>query len=284
MRKPDCVLVRLGEAALKSPQVQKKFFEILMQNIKAALGENYKIEVNPNRIFVYGDAERIVPALKKVFGITSLSPAWTCFSGLSEIKLMAVDIAEQVLKLNPKNSFAIRARRSGRHKFSSQTIAEEVGAAIKRVTGAKVNLSKPEKEIFIECRSRKTYIFTKKIRCEGGLPLGTSGKVVIPMASENYGVAAWLMMKRGCEIIMIANKSNSKKFEKMINGIKKWHIGREMKITVAHDIYKTALESGNPIATGETADKKMKKTHAFRPIFFLSKKEINDIAKKIKSI
>ncbi len=282
MRNPGCVLVRVGEIALKSPQVQRKFFGTLLHNMKAALGFlPYKIETNPNRIFVYGDSERIILALKRVFGITSLSPAWTCFSGISEIKLLAVDIAEE-MKLNPKNSFAVRARRSGRHKFSSQTIAEEVGAAIKRVTGAKVDLSNPDKEISIECRSRKTYIFTEKIKCEGGLPLGISGKVVVPLTSEKDAVAAWLMMKRGCEIIIIINEKNLKRFSKLVEGLKSWHIGSEMKIIIGTG--KTAEEiakSGVPIATGETAGKKIKKAHAFRPIFFLEKKEIDEIANKI---
>lgn len=281
MRKQDCVLVRVGELALKSPQVQRNFFGTLLENIRIALeGIEYKIEINPNRIFVYGDAGRIILALKKVFGITSLSPAWTCFSGLNDIKLLATDIAES-LGLTAENSFAIRARRSGRHKFSSQTIAEEVGAAIKRVTNAKVDLTKPDKEIFIECRSRKTYIFTEKIKCEGGMPLGVSGRVVVLLHNAKDAVAAWLMMKRGCELVLVVGEGKYG----IINVLKKWHIGKEIKIIAStkSTVFEIAKNEKIPIATGEVFGKKImaEEQLIFRPIFFFDKKEINEIAKKM---
>ncbi len=217
MRDPECVLVRLGEIALKSPQVQKKMFAILMQNMRAVLeGLEYSMETNPNRIFIYTkQIPEAVERARKVFGVTSVSPAWTCFSGLNDIRMLASDIASDVLKLNEKKSFAIRAHRVGRHKFSSKEIAEEAGAAVKRVTGAKVDLTKPDHEIQIEARSRKTYMFVEKVIAVGGMPVGASGGIVSSIENSFDAAAAWLMMKRGCEILAITSGEDTELAEKL---------------------------------------------------------------------
>src|SRR3989338_9629536 len=208
MRPPDCILVRLGELALKSDQVQRKWFRILLENIHAGLKEagiEYRLEINPNRIFVFTkQIPEAIAVLKKVFGIVSLSSAWQCHSDLAEIRNLSADIAEQVLKLNEKKSFAISARRAGHHKFSSKLIAEEAGAAVKRITNAAVDLSKPENEIEIECRSRNTYIFTEKISAVGGLPLGTGGKVLALLEKKEDALAALMVARRGCELVLLA--------------------------------------------------------------------------------
>jgi len=192
-------------------------FGMLLENVGAALdGKEYSMETNPNRIFIYtkqiGEA---VERIKKVFGVTSVSPCWTCFSGLNDIRMLASDIASDVLKISEKESFAIRAHRVGRHKFSSKEVAEEAGAAVKRVTGAKVELSKPKKEIFIETRSRKTYAFVDKIPCAGGMPVGTAGKIISPVENPADAAAAWLMMKRGCEVVVLIDEKNKKLAEKL---------------------------------------------------------------------
>ena len=101
MREPDCVLLRMGESALKSEQVQAKWDRILQENIRAALaGASVKadLESNPNRIFIYtGQINEAIKALGKVFGITSMSKAWMTQSRLDDIGNLAVDVAKEVL-------------------------------------------------------------------------------------------------------------------------------------------------------------------------------------------
>ncbi|MFQ6009808.1 MAG: THUMP domain-containing protein [Candidatus Aenigmatarchaeota archaeon] len=220
MRKHDCLLLRVGEAALKSEQVQRKWNRILLENIRAALkGIDYDIQINPSRFFVYTKSiKRVQNRLKRVFGITSVSPCWVCRSELDEISRLAVDVARKI-RVKKGTSFAIRTRRAGRHKFTSRAIAENAGAAVLRATKARVNLTKPKKEIFIECRSSKTYIFTEKIPAVGGLPLGTAGKMLAIVRDKRDMVAAWLMMRRGAELVVIGNAGK----------LRKWHIGKELK-------------------------------------------------------
>jgi tRNA uracil 4-sulfurtransferase len=227
MRDPDCILVRVGEQALKSEQVQKKWMGILLDNIRATLQKKkikFSFGLNPNRIFIYTTERRKVKlVLRKIFGITSFSECWKCHSGLDEIKLLAVDLAEHI-KIGKRTSFAIRARRAGWHKFSSRTVAEEAGAAVKRVTNAPVNLSKPRKEIFIETRSRNTYMFIKKESGVGGVPLGTGGQVCTILKGRRDLLASWLIMRRGCTMNAVV------KNKELLNKMKKWHLGKRVRI------------------------------------------------------
>ncbi|MFQ6020759.1 MAG: THUMP domain-containing protein [Candidatus Aenigmatarchaeota archaeon] len=213
--KPDCLLIRVGEQALKSKQVQKRFNKILLNNINSVIKD--RIEKGHNRIFIYTkNIKKTENILKRIFGITSFSPAYVCDSNLNDIKKLSLKIAKKF----KFKTFAIRVRRSGKHIFNSQRIAEEVGDVIRKKLKVKVNLSKPDKEIFIECKSKKTYIFTKKIIGPGGFPLGTAGRVFGIIENKQDIVAAWLIMKKGCELTLNKNSRI----------LKKWHIGRKLKI------------------------------------------------------
>ena len=106
-------------------------------------------------------------------------------------------------------SFAIRARRSGNHPFSSADIGKTCGDAVwsaleKEGKHPGVNLSSPDKEIFVEMRQNLAYVYLETFKGVGGLPLGTQGSMVVLMSGGlDSPVAAWLMMKRGVMIIPV---------------------------------------------------------------------------------
>ena len=231
MKKPECILIRIGESALKSKQVQRIWFGILVKNIKNSLDEKkikYKLITSKNRIFIYTKTiKKTSNILKKIYGITSFSPCYTCFANLNDMKILACEIAKK-MKLSNKTSFAVRPRRAGKHKFSSRTIAEEVGAAIKRTTDAKVDLSNPEHTFYIEVRSRRVYIFTERIAAAGGLPIGTGGKVLALIKNKEDIKAAKLITKRGCELILIY-AAPDKSVQPFMLLIEKFYLGRRLR-------------------------------------------------------
>lgn len=200
------IIVRYGEIGVKSPRVRRRFENKLISNIKNKL--DCKIEINQGRIFVYPQNFKTAEAtLSKVIGIVSYSPAVctkTDFDTIEETLSKYVDdlISEDLF--NENKSFAVRGRRVGTHEFTSQEIAGFCGSVIVKKTGAPVNLSKPDFEFFVEVRDDKTYIFHQKMEGLGGLPLGTQGKVVALLSGGiDSPVAAFLMMKRGCEVIAL---------------------------------------------------------------------------------
>ena len=83
-------------------------------------------------------------------------------------------------------------------------MAGHCGGVVRSVVQAPVDLTNPDLTIFVEIREGDTYIFHEKIKGPGGLPLGTQGKVVVLLSSGiDSPVAAYMMMKRGCEVVAL---------------------------------------------------------------------------------
>jgi len=190
------ILVRYSEIFLKSPPVFRRFEDLLVGNIKRVLrGKDFRLEKGRGRIYIYTPKpESLAKKLKYVFGIYSFSPAF-CLKTTSplEIKKFVKETYEK--EIGENQSFALRVRTEG--EISSQKLAAEVGEGIKR----KVNLDSPDKEIFIEVKEGKTYIFDEIIKGLGGMPVGSSGSVLSLISGGiDSPVASWMMMKRGCRV------------------------------------------------------------------------------------
>ena len=202
----DLIIARYGEIGVKSSGVRSQFEKRLVKNIKATF--DCSVDRNQGRIYIYPKQfDEGIEKLNMVFGVVSYSPAVSTqftFDKLNETLTYYVEqlISENVLDINTK--FAIKCRRVGTHDVSSQEIAAYCGSVVKNVVDAPVDLSNPDLTIFVEVRDDDAYIFHEKIKGPGGLPLGTQGKVVCLISSGiDSPVAAYLMMKRGCEVIAL---------------------------------------------------------------------------------
>src|SRR5690606_18535410 len=92
-------------------------------------------------------------------------------------------------------TYAVRAKRTGSHPFSSYDVQQLLGAALN--PGAKVDLGNPEVEVEVEIRDRGVHFFSGRQPGLGGLPLGVEGKAVCLLSGGfDSAVAAWLMLKR----------------------------------------------------------------------------------------
>ncbi len=208
----NLIIIRYNEIWLKSKKIKHRMIKALTKNIVFSLKKNnityhkYQYTVDFARILFFFknlDINRAVMVLRKVFGIHSISPAIRTSSTIKNIINRTIEVGKKLLDQN--DTFAIRARRSGKHEFSSQDIAKQTGSAILNYfkdLNLSVNLSNPKKRIFIEVRENFTYIFTKIILSDwGGLPIENSKHVL----NMNIGrltdyLATFLLMKRGCKI------------------------------------------------------------------------------------
>ena len=182
----DVVIVRYGELALKSSGIRNWYEKILIKNIAAMLdsrGIPYsQIRREWGRIFIETTDLRAAEAAADVFGIVSTSPALTAEPSLENAASVCATLAQDVVLEG--ESFAIRARRSGNHPFSSADIGKTCGDAVwnsleKKGKHPRVNLSSPDKEIFVEMRQNKAYVYLEIVKGVGGLPLGTQGSMVV---------------------------------------------------------------------------------------------------------
>lgn len=201
--KHELIIVRYGEIALKGKETRRRFENSLVTNMRNALNAesiSFKIKKEWGRIYVYTDQIKpAVSVLKKIFGLTSVSPAVQTQSDMASISDIAVNVSKEFL--TKEKTFAVRTSRTGEHSFSSQDVSVKIGSDIVDATGSGVNLTNPDFKLFIEIRNDKAFIFTERIRAVGGMPLGTQGVVIALIDSLQSILAAWYIMRRGCKAI-----------------------------------------------------------------------------------
>jgi tRNA uracil 4-sulfurtransferase len=127
------------------------------------------------------DISQIKHRLGKVFGVAYFAESWTCPQSVEEMETQAWSL------IHPRsfNSFRIEARRADkRFPHTSVEINQRVGAYVKERSGARVDLENPELTCTIEVLDRQALIYLERLPGPGGLPVGTSGKVVVLLSGR----------------------------------------------------------------------------------------------------
>lgn len=198
----DVILIRYGELALKGKN-RDMFEETLVRSVKSVLRSFYKVKVRRNygRMYVElrgEDAYEVMERLKRVFGISSISPTIHVEPDIETIKVRALELIQQ---MNPQpRTFRVVTRRADkRYPIPSMEVNRMVGTHILRALPAiKVDVHEPEAIVNVEIRAEGTYISCETIPGPGGLPVGVSGKVLLLLSGGiDSPVAGWKMMKRG---------------------------------------------------------------------------------------
>jgi thiamine biosynthesis protein ThiI len=202
------ILVRYGELALKSPPVRREFEHTLQRNILEQFqraGLSCRLRADHGHLYVTSEAgPPAVRLLRRVFGVTSVSEVTEVGSDRAEIAARLLELAEPVLA--PESRFAVRARRTGSHPFTSQELAGELGGAVLEQFADRrlsVDLDHPQVELHVEVRGPRTYLSLDRYSGPGGLPLGVAGSVVALVDAPRGALGAYLMMKRGCRCAVV---------------------------------------------------------------------------------
>ncbi|MBI4415666.1 MAG: hypothetical protein HY557_01615 [Euryarchaeota archaeon] len=277
------LLVRYGELTLKSPYVRRQLEDRLAANVQdmlAADGVEGIVRTERGRFFVHTDDEpKALRALRRVFGVVSVSPAKEVPSALEALTPAAVASARDVLE--PGLSFAIRARRSGQHPYTSQDLGRALGQAVRdAIPGVTVDLDAPDREIHVEVRGPKAYVFHVIVDGPGGLPLGSQGEV-LAIAEDNAGmVATWLLMRRGCRARVAGQEPYS-------GALRRWNPRLQtVDVGSASELFGVAAEKGLPLVLPSRTDNAMQgdsKPFVLRPLSGLSNEEIEGFARRIRT-
>ena len=202
------LLLRYGEIALKG-QNRTYFFRKLRRNVRLCLKANGipgEVWQEGQRVYVETEqVEEAIEAVRRVFGLVSLSPAHVVAADLDAVTEEAVAVALRE-GVNQDQSFRVKARRSDKSfPHISPEIERHVGEAIVERTGATVDLSRQaDAEIGVEIQRGRALVYGQVIAGPGGMPLSSQGRVVALLSSGiDSPVAAWLMMKRGCGVIPV---------------------------------------------------------------------------------
>jgi len=246
----DLIIVRYAEIGLKSESVRRRFERQLIENIRYALNRESivaTIQTERGRIFlITRQIERALEVLKKIFGVASVSPSAETSSTMKSIIKKSLEMMAEIPK--DGKTFAVRVRRTGNHDFTSQDVAVEVGREIKEKYNLKVNLEKPDIELFVEVRDEKSYLFFEKIKGPGGLPAGTQGKILSLIRNRNDILALWYMLRRGCSAkLLVENEETTlNKF------VREWYV--ENHVEISYGGIEENLKGCIALVTGETMD------------------------------
>lgn len=239
----DITITRYDEIALKSNRVRSRYERLLVENIEAMLREHRsdysEITREWGRIFIHTRDASLAEIACRVFGVVSASPTVSCEPTLEAVAETTSRIGEMVISEN--ESFAIKSRRAGIHPFTSREISIVCGDAVLKQLAEKkprVDLSHPDKRIHVEVRQKKAYVYVETAKGVGGLPLGSQGRMVALISGGiDSPVAAWLMMKRGCEIIPLymnndpfSDETTRARAMETISMLQKWSPQKKFKI------------------------------------------------------
>jgi thiamine biosynthesis protein ThiI len=198
------VVVHYAELALKGRN-RPWFLNTLVRNIREALAGEDVIRVSTlmGRIGIALGPRANWPAIR---GRLSALPGIGNFARATHVPTDLDAIASGILAglsavaaANPR-SFRISARRADkRFPIPSPEIERIIGRRVQDATGWRVDLSHPELVIYIEVLTADAFFFFGKEPGSGGLPVGTSGRVMSLLSGGiDSPVAAWRMIKRGC--------------------------------------------------------------------------------------
>jgi len=205
------ILCHYSEIGLKGKN--RSFFENkLIDNLRVALE---KLDSNLIKSFIHprgriiielnSDCEDVYlsirPALISVFGLSYFAFATQTDNKLESIKLQLRAIVQN----DNYETFRITARRSNpNYPHSSHRLNEILGEFVVNEFDIKVNLSDPQLNCYVDIIDNNAFIYTEKIYCNGGLPVGTRGRVIILLSGGiDSPVAAYYALKRGCKCIYV---------------------------------------------------------------------------------
>jgi thiamine biosynthesis protein ThiI len=105
----------------------------------------------------------------------------------------------------PMCRFRITARRADkRFPVPSPEIERVIGRRVQDATGWIVDLTRPERTIYVEFVTNDAFFYFEKEIGAGGLPVGSGGRVLCLLSGGiDSPVAAWRLIRRGCRTVFV---------------------------------------------------------------------------------
>lgn len=207
----EIILIKLGEIVLKG--LNKKNFENkLIKNIREKIetvGE-FEIKIMQSTIYLIPKKEDDVDfvllgkKISKIFGIARYTRAAWCSKNLDSIKETAAEYLKK--ELSTAKTFKVESKRSDKKfKLKSPEISAAIGEYIlEKFSNLSVDVNRPEITITIEIRDFGAYVHVDSLPGAGGIPVGTGGRAAVLISGGiDSPVAAWMMAKRGVELVAI---------------------------------------------------------------------------------
>ena len=201
----DKVLVHYDEIFLKGNQ--RFFFEDrLIENIRKS-SERQKVRLvsiakkHSSLLCTFNDShEKISSALKYVFGIKDFSYVEEVSKDFDKIMLKVRALLGRIRKEGQTKVFFSIKRVDKSYPLSSEEMNRRFREAAVQ-TALQLDMEGRSAGISVRIYPDVCYLSYENIQGYGGLPVGTGGKVLVLLSGGiDSPVAAWEMMKRGCNV------------------------------------------------------------------------------------
>ena len=282
----EALLIRYGEIGLKGGN-RPLFEQALVRNLRQTLADapNLRIQRLRGRMMVTSamPAAELALDAQKVFGVTSVSPASevaptveaildgalkctedalrTEFGGMLQKVTDAEtgeDVGERVCAgtADPVRFRVTVNRAWKRFPVNSYDFAPQVAAhVLPRTGGMTVDLHDPQLELEVDIRQEGAWVFARRLKGPGGLPVGTMGRVHCLLSGGiDSPVAAWLCMKRGMKVEFVSFYSfpyvgpqSREKIIKLADKLAEWQPNTVLHMVPFAD-YQTAIRDNCPEA------------------------------------
>lgn len=221
--KTNTIIVHHGEIALKGRN-QPIFLQCLRQNLEDKLSSQaiewpvrqphgyHYVEVSPDAD--EATLETALAAIGEVAGVVWYAPAHRIAAETVRLTTAEPDydlIAERVVELAREyfmanTTFCVQVNRGYKEfPLTSPELERRLGTVIIDNTGwDEVELGNPDQTFYVNVQYEGIYLYQDKKQGVGGLPVGSSGRVLALLSGGiDSPVAAYLAAKRGCSVDFI---------------------------------------------------------------------------------
>ena len=244
----NSAVVHYGEIGLKGKN-RKYFEDLLVKNIEQKIdGKVIKEQGQISILFSKKINEKSVKdILSKIPGIENFSLAEKAEPNNDAILKTALELAKK-LKFS---TFKISAKRHHKeNKLSSNEINNLLGDEIRKKLKKTVTMKNPDLDIKVEVVKDSAYISTENVKGVGGFPVDQRQKVVALLSGGfDSPVAAYMLMKRGCEVILIhfqnkntLTKAVQNKVEQLAKQLSKFQVKTKLYIVDFESIQKEIIK------------------------------------------
>lgn len=234
----DHVIATYHEVALKGGN--RGFFErALMRNVRTALAGLPVAEITqPSRIVIRFAAPvawaEVYARLYTVFGLIGILPVTRVGGSYEQLEAHVAGHLDEL----EGGAFAIRCHRSDkRFPMTSEQVQRRLGQLVKDATGMAVNLDAPDVTIHVLIQSDGIFVYRRRFTAAGGLPVGTSGRVLVLLSGGiDSPAAAYTTLKRGTRALFVhfhsapyTSDASVRKVEEIVR-----HINRHQGASTLH--------------------------------------------------
>jgi thiamine biosynthesis protein ThiI len=259
----DVIVLRYHEVALKGRN-RPFFVRRLVEHVERATAG---LPVGPLR---RASARLLLPLrdpaawpevrarLARVFGLANVALAREVALAAEEAALAPLaDAILGSLAGRPVPSFRVETKRSDkRFPLTSPEVNRVLGARLQAATGAPVDLEHAAVTVAVDLLPGRAFFSIEKVPGAGGLPVGTSGRVLALLSGGiDSPVAAWRMMRRGCRVdfvhfhsVPFLDRTSQEKARELVRLLVAWELDADLFLVPFGEVQRQIVAAvGRPL-------------------------------------